>query len=525
MAARRTFLVLLICLVALDVVVLVIRVRDAIGPGGPLFLFPAEGQVVYALWRLQHGYPLYELPTEPVYTLTEYNVFFYRAYALLLRMAGATDGGIPVASRLIAMGFAAVGSIVQFAVIRRLFSSARPPAHLLALVAFVTWFGCALPGWWTFAIRPDIPAAVCALIGLAAAAEGFGRRPGRGFLLVGASVSFLCAWMFKQSAIALFAGTVVYALVWRRSVRELVLLAAPFLAGALVMLAAGGPAYRANLIQAPALNAWLPHLPLHWFRSIFLIELMPWALALYAIATLLRPLLSSPSLATVDGIGSRSESAFHLDLTYPVVATVVAFCCVSVLLSKEGSALNHALELQVSASLVACGVLAGAWTAARRRLWWAAALALVPMLAFDAALLAGAERGRMATWLQLKVWGDTLHLASAGEIEDRRNLAARFASLPTPVYCEDEVLSLPWHSTGNTYPAVIIDHIFYDAAVRQGLISGGVDRLFRDRYFGAAVLRDESPFIPIAVRAGYRLRGSVFPSSSPGQALRLLVRE
>jgi hypothetical protein len=524
MTARRLFLALLVCLAVLDAVVLVIRTLDAIAASS-LVLFPAEGPVVYALWRLRHGYPLYELPTAPMYTLTAYNALFYRTYALLLRVTGVSDAGIPVAGRLIGAVFAAVGAVAQYLATRRLFSAARPPALLLALLAFVTWFGCALPGWWTFAIRPDSPAVGFALIGFAAAARGFARGADGRVLLLAASTSFLCAWMFKQSAVTLFAGTAVYALVWRRSLRELALLTLPFLVAAVLTLAGGGPAFRANLILAPALNAWLPHLPLHWFRSIFLIELVPWAFALYAVVTLFRPLLSSPTVAAVAGMGPRSVSLFGLDLTYPLVTTVVAFVCTSILLSKEGSALNHALELHVVASVLACGVLAGAWAHGRQALWLAAAVAVVPMIVFDGALLTGTERGRLATWLQGKVWGDTLHLASAATLEDRERLAERFASLPKPVYCEDEVFSLPWHATNNTYPAVMIDHVFYDAAVRRGLITGGVDRLFRDRYFAAAVLADESPFIPVAIRAGYKLGGSIVPPGSPGNALRILVRD
>jgi hypothetical protein len=57
------------------------------------------------------------------------------------------------------------------------------------------------------------------------------------------------------------------------------------------------------------------------------------------------------------------------------------------------------------------------------------------------------------------------------------------------------------------------------------LIATGVDSLVRDRRFAAVVLPDDSPFVPVAIRAGYRLADTVDRRAIGQPTLRVLVRQ
>jgi len=69
---------------------------------------------------------------------------------------------------------------------------------------------------------------------------------------------------------------------------------------------------------------------------------------------------------------------------------------------------------------------------------------------------------------------------------------------------------------------VMLDHVFYDAARPKGLVGRGVEGLFADRYFAAAVVPDSSSFLVPAMRAGYRLAATV--PQEGGEPLRILMR-
>ena len=524
MSVRRLLLVLLALTAALDLVVAGIRAGDVLS-FGRVVIFPAEGPVLYAIWKLRRAHPLYEWPMAPVFTLTLYNFLFYETYAWAMRLLRVADAAMPVAARFVTLVLAAAGALVQYVASRRVFAAVAPPRLLLALLAIVSWLGAVLPGWWALSIRPDVPAALCALVGVWAALEGFAGRPSR---LAIASLSFLAAWCFKQSDVAVFAATCVYAAVRGGARRDLPLLAGPFAAGAAFAIVTGGATYRANIITAPSLNPWLPHLPLHWLRMVALTDVLPWLGAGLAIVTLARAALRVSPPTACAAAAARSRECFGLDLTCLSLVTLTTLVVTAVLLSKVGSALNHALDLQATASLLCAGVLAGAWRQRRASTLLAASAALAPMLAFTLLLLAGRDRATAGTLLQLKAWGDELHLISPERAADRQGAAAPalIDALPAPVYTEDETLPPPWRALDAHFPGVIVDHVFYDEARRRGRIDIGVDGLFRQRYIGSlAVLTDESPFVPIAIRSGYRLRRTFVYSSGQGEPLRILVRD
>ena len=300
-------------------------------------------------------------------------------------------------------------------------------------------------------------------------------------------------------------------------------MAAPFAIGVGVVLFIGGGVYRANILDAPRVNVLIPYLAIYWYRSVVLTDLLLWGMAVWAIAAIVRPGSVHGPLRSLAGVPERSRLLFGADLTYPAVATVLACASGAVLLAKVGSALNHILELNVAASLVCATMLAAAWDTPRARaVCRAGALMLVPMIAFQAALLYD-DDGRAAVALRLKGWGTPLHLASRDAVHDRERVAAVFATLPHPAFTDDELFAQPRYATADRYPTVMLDHVFYDAARSKGLVGRGVEGLFADRYFAAAVLPDSSAFLTPALAAGYHLAGTI--PQTAGEPLHILVRD
>ena len=516
-APVKIFVALLALLAALDVLILTIRVIDVVTLGR-LFLYPAEGPVLYAIWKVRHGHPLYEWPTRPYFALTLYNFLFYKTYAAVFELLRVPNEATPVAGRLVTVAFAAAGAAAQYVAGRQV--SPRSFRVPLALLSLVTWIGAVLPGWWALAIRPDVPAAAISACAVAIVLTAF--RLERPRLLVIAGFVFLLAWTFKQSQVALFMATCAYVLLWRRSFNELLLLATPVVTGAALALDIGGGVYRANVIHAPAVNTLIPYLAFYWYRSVALTDLLLWGMSLYAIVALARPGSVHGSLRSIAGVPDRSRKVFGADLTYPSLAVLAAFAAGAVLLSKVGSALNHLLELDIAASLACAAVLGSLWeTPKAARACAAGALMLVPMMMFDLALLQN-DSGPASRALLLKSWGVNLRLTTPQIVQQRQQLAAVFASLPQPVFTDDELFAQPWHATGNRYPTVMLDHVFYDAAQPKGLVGRGVEGLFADRYFAAAVVPDSSAFVVPAMRAGYRLVRTV--PQEGGEPLRVLLR-
>jgi hypothetical protein len=518
--ARRLFLALLALLAVLDLVILGIRLGDTFALGR-LYLLPAEGPVLYAIWKVQHGYPLYEDPFRPYFTLTLYNVLFYEAYAWILSLLRVGTAAFPIAGRVITAAFAALGAAAQYAVARRLVPASRGFRFAAAAIAIATWFGAALPGWWALSIRPDVPAAALSTCGIAAALATFSGRDRRWLLAAGAG--FALAWTFKQSQVALFAATCVYVAAWRRSRRELALVALPFAITVVVAIGIGGSVYRANILDAPRVNGLIPYLAIYWYRSVVLTDLLLWGVALWAIVAIVRPGSPLGPPRSLADLPRRSRELFGADVTYPALAAVFAFALGAILLAKIGSALNHVLELNVAAALVCTAVLGGGWESPRRpALFTIATIMLLPMVAFQLALLRN-DVGRAATMLQLKGWGTRLHLTTPAQAATRARIAAAVAGLPHPVFTDDELFAQPSYATGGAYPTVMIDHVFYDAARAKGLVGGGLERLFADRYFASAVVPPSSALLTVALRAGYRQRSVI--AQPGGETLYVLVRE
>ena len=459
----------------------------------------AEGPVLYSIWKIRHGYPLYESPFAAPFSVSLYNFLSYHTYAAALDLFHVADRSTPAAARIVTALFAAAGIVLQYAGARALPAVRRVERSIAVTMAALTWCGTVLPAGWSFAIRPDTGAIVFDLAGILLVLQALGGRGGR--RLTAAGVLFFIAWGFKQTQIVIVSATVAYLLVWRRSWRDAARVGVPFTIGVIASLALGGAVYRQNIIAAPALS---PLVPLNaWFavRTIALPDALFWALAAGAM-----PLLfGSPEHAS-----ERSLQRFGVDVSYPLLLTLAAAAAALPMLAKAGSAINHAIELKACAGLVAAAALGAR----------SAAAPLPPRRArvFDAVVFAAAALMIGSTVSRLRAEYPSLAAGAAGRdaaIPLRQRAAARIAELPPPVYADDELYALPWIANADRYPAVLPDFQVYHAAMDAGVLSDTVEAMVSRRAFASVAVADTSPVLALAAASGYKRVGVLPQAGGP----------
>jgi hypothetical protein len=416
-----------------------------------------EAPGIYALWRVLHGHALYESPIEPPYSLTLYNFGFYRAYAALLGPFGVDGEALLLWPRLLTLLGAGLGMVLFLQVAVRI---ARPQDRLgwaaLVALAFTTWFGTQFTSWWVISIRPDLWAACLALLGLKLAL-GVGEPPSRGRLLF-ASLAFFAAWSFKQSTVWLLAGS-VFACVLAGNFVAAVVLALPCASLMGLTLAVGGELYRLNLIEAPRTSEFVLKLALEVLTRTLPQNL--WVFTFFVLAPLLREV----------GLRSAYRAGTPAHRTIVVAAlTATAFGVLA--LGREGSNKNHLLEGYIACALASWAGLAELRRAHAAR--WGGLLVALGMLVPYAAM----------PWLQLArpTSFGRIVLCSEASAQELARFSAEVARLPRPLYSEEEIQSLPWHSSGGRYPALVIDATWYGLARRKLLPQFPFDLLASGRF-------------------------------------------
>src|SRR5829696_7734242 len=78
-----------------------------------------EAPGIYAVWKAEHGYPVYEWPDRGDFALSLYNFGFYRFYGAVLSALGQYDARILVAGRLLTAAFVVAGIGAQWGVVTR----------------------------------------------------------------------------------------------------------------------------------------------------------------------------------------------------------------------------------------------------------------------------------------------------------------------------------------------------------------------------------------------------------------------
>lgn len=522
-AARRAFAWLLAILVAANLAVFAVRLLSVLR-FGRLVPLPIEGPGIYAMWRILHGFPLYEWPDRDFYSLTLYNFLFYQLYARVLGLVGVDGEWMPVAARFVTLALACAGAWIHYRTLR--FVTGAPGAasrRTLMAIALTVWFGCNLTGWWTLAIRSDIAAVLFSTAALLACLAAEARSERR--LLIAAGVLFFLAWACKQSNVGVLIGVVGYLLLWKRSIGDAVRVAAPVAVLAGMALVLGGDVYRANIVDAARVGAIVPWMALHGLRSVLLPNALIWLLPLWLLFT-----AGPGGRRTIDSL----TDLIHLPDRFARVTgrpvELVVFACGGslavglVLLTKAGSEVNHILDLYVCASLL-CGAALTApvpeMTARRRSV--VATVLLVPMVAFSVATLSGDRGAPVVDAIRVFARGRQTLALSRDDYDRRAELLAIVEGLPKPVFIEDDILGQPWFATGGRHPAVILDRVYYDTALGQGKLGGGLEALIERRHFAALLIWTPPWHLQrAAIAAGY-VSASSIPAGEG--SLQVLLRD
>ena len=512
MTPRRVFTLILWLTVAVNAAILVARILGALRFSA-LIPIPIEGPGLYAIWKVQHGYPLSEIPTRPFFGLTLYNFLFYESYARLLSIAGVTDRALPAGAQLLTLAFAAAGVVAHVAATRaalRRFAVVHSRGLVLG-AALLVWFGVGIVGRFAVAARPDVAALAAAVAALAivlGSIDRTGLAP-----LVAASVMFFVAWAFKQSVVGMFAGVCLFECLVRRSIVRLAAFVAPFAVLAALAIALGGPAYRFNLLEAPRIAEFsIPWFAVYWYRSMIVPNLPMWIAAAAGLVWCwrARAVAGSP----------WSDPA----LTLLVCAMATTFPLAAVLLAKPGSIVNHTFESCAVAAIFAVVsflVMAERASESARRSYTAGAVLMCVPLVYAALVLNRGPVLAIRAMTSLKT-ADPLVIGSREEYARRTAMASRLATLPKPIFIDDEMLAQPWFANDNRYPAVVIDRVFYGAAEHGGYLErDGVLSLVDDRYFASLVV-SQPPWLwsRRALAAGYVSAGPM-----PGaEDLKIFIR-
>jgi len=263
----------------------------------------------------------------------------------------------------------------------------------------------------------------------------------------------------------------------------------------LITLVAGGAASRYNILEAPRLTqAVIPWLAIYWYRSIVIPNLPVWLGAGAGLVAWSR---------RSTGADPRWRDAALMLVLFAMATT---FPLDVLLLAKGGSALNHTFESWVVTALfavVAFSIITDA-SAARPRVYAVAAISMIAPLAFGLLMLNGGP----SRWLQAMTTVMAYDAPRFGDetvLQSRMAVRDRLKQLPKPLFIDDEIFGQPWFSNDDRYPAVVLDHVFYDVGVASGQIEReGVLSLVDERYF-ATLIVERPPWMWTrrAVAAGY----------------------
>lgn len=504
-----------------SVVVLAIRTHSALTT--PLSLPTGiEGPPVHAIWKVQNGRPLYEAPDRPPYPLTLYNRGFYVTYAATLSAAGMHDDDMVTGGRLLTLLFAVAGAGLHWWMLGRCGGPGDRAGRTWAGASVVlTWFG-AVTVWWPLSVRPDVPA-MAMVTGATAAVLAWVRRPA-GWKLATASVLFLAAWSFKQSAVLTAAGVGAWLVLGRRDLRAAAWLAAPFAIGAGAMFAAGDDAYVANVLVAPTLNQVILADGLKRLAETVVPNPLPFAFVpvaawlLWSAGAVRSGESTSPSPpSSAEGAGPEGSpgptvvppasdvgsavAPVAAELVPVAWAATVAGVAGFVALCKEGSSRNQLFEfllLATTAAVLLWGRLRQAGPVIRRRGMVAAAVAAAGMAVMPVLQLAfPTGLGPRLHW--------RLRLATAEQTAGRQALARFVAGLPRPVLIEDDILGQPWHAGGGGEGTTWMpDHVYLGGAERTGRIREPARRVLAGGRFAAVLAVRGDPLWQAAVDAGWR---------------------
>lgn len=380
---------------------------------------------IYPVWKGVHHLRIYEWPLAYPYSLALYNYLFYGTYAFVLRLIGVSGAGMMTWGRMITPAFVLVGAIAQWKLVQGHLKLSGARSALSLIFAIGLWFCASIVRHWSLSIRPDMAAVSLAMIALLLVV----RRPRFG--IASAALFFYLAWSFKETAILTFVAVCLF-LASQRRWKDLTLLASIFCSLVALTLLLGSPEYRYNILVAPGV---VKEFSLAWAAQI-----APKSLLANA-SWILAPI----TIASVAGVRKIDDTSRIL-----IAVLIVGLIGGLAGMTKTGAWDNYLLEAFVAGSTL---LQMAIFTAPGRF-----ATALVAFGCVQPAIqLAMPQSGRQVHTL------GTVGIATPAEYSDAVAMRERLSHLKKPIFTTDPLFSLPWFSTDNSYPALVIDPVFHDA--------------------------------------------------------------
>jgi hypothetical protein len=457
-AAALTFVVL-------NIAVFLIRLISVMRYGA---LFPFDSVLpIYAVWRGIHHLQIYEWPFAFPFHLAPYNYLFYETYAFYLRFVGATGASMLMWGRLFTPVFSIIGAIAQWKLVQYQLKLRGARSVLSLIFSLGIWFCASMVDHWALSIRPDMGAVALVMVALWLIV----RKPP--FCFAYSGVLFYLAWSFKQSVVLALVGVFLFLLFHKRW-HDFFILVTVFAALTATTLILGTPEYRFDTLVATRLYGFsIPYALQIAPKSIF--GNLYWILA---------------PIALLRAAGTR-----RLDGSVRLLITVfaVAFVCGVAELTKVGGWDNYLLEAFVAGSTL---LQIATFTA--------------PGLFVSALVLFGCAQPAIqliATQSGPHVHAlGTVGIATPAEYADAEAMRDLLAQMKKPIFSDDPSFSLPWFSTDNQSPALVVDLLFLNAT-RARCENGCIEGLLLKGEIPTVMLLSSGDPFQNSLNPGYKMVG------------------
>jgi hypothetical protein len=431
-------------------------------------LFPFDSALpIYAVWREIHHLQVYEWPFAFPFHLAPYNYLFYETYAVFLRSIGATGANMMTWRNVLTPVFAIMGGVAQWKLVQHQLKLRGARSALSLFFALGLWFCASMVRYWALSMRPDMAAIALVMVALWMVV----RQPR--FCYAYAGVLFYLAWSFKQSVVLVFVGVCLFLLFSKRW-RDVTVLATVFAALTAITLLLGTPEYRFDTLVATRLYGFsIPYALQIGPKSI--IGNLYWILAPIA-------LLLAAGTRRVDG-----------SVRLLITVFAVAFVCGVAGLTKVGGWDNYLLEAFVAGSTL---LQIATFTA--------------PGVFVSVLVLFGCAQP--AVQLMLTQGGAHLHtlgtveIATSAEYADAIAMRDRLAPMKKPVFTDNPTFSLPWFSTDNQSPALVVDFLFLNAA-RARCENGCIEGMLQKGEFPTVMLLSSGDPYQSSLNPSYKMVG------------------
>ncbi len=471
---------------ALNFAVYLIRIVSVWRYGALFSPTAVESPMIDSVWRCMNHRPVYQSPFTFPFSLSLYNYLFYHAYAGALRLVGAWNEGILTWGRQLTLLFALAGAVAQWRLVRSLLKLRGAASALSLALAVGLWLCTSLVKYWALAIRPDVAAAALVMMALWVVV----RQPR--FCFAYAGLLLYAAWAFKQSAVLTFAGLCLWLLLNKRW-RDLALLAAVFAALVGITLFIGTPEYRFSIMVAPQMVRGFS-IGLPWILHALGTGLTALGLNLYWVAApfvLVRSSRNSGAPSILRLFEKKMQNGWEsMLLTVFAVALIVGLAG----MGKIGGTSNYLFEAFVAGSTL---LQLAVFTVPAR---------LVTALILFGCVQPAIQLAGVAIGFHHAGKRDMVAIATAAEYADASALRERLAVMKKPIFTTDGPYELPWISTDNGAPALVIDPNFQEAA-RSREVNGGIEGMLNRGEIPTVMLANSDLIYLKSLNPGYKKIG------------------